>query len=435
MMTTKSRVDAALAAYFIAGLVVSFSLVGGLGVWAATTEIAGAVIAPGLVVVETSVKKVQHPTGGVVGEIRVRNGMKVEAGDLLIRLDETITRANLQAITKQLDELLISEARLKAERDDASSYSLPDALKPRAQEPAIAEILHGEQSLFRTRRSANEGAKAQLQERVVQLKDEHGGILAQIDAKTREIGLIATELDSLIELEEKQLVTSAKMAALRREKARLDGELGQYKATAAQTNGRVAEIGLQALRLEQEFKTEVVRDLRETQSKIAELTERRVAAEDQLRRVEIRAPQSGLVHQLSVFTVGGVVNPSEPVMLIVPENDRLVIDARIAPKDIDQIHIDQSTWVRFSTFNQRTTPELIGEVMTLSADLSRDQVTGESYFTARVAIPDSELQKLGENRLLPGMPAEVQIKTAERTALSYLLKPLTDQFSRAFRER
>jgi len=433
--TQKPRIDDGVAGYMIGGLAVVFFLVGGIGVWAATTEIAGAVVGLGNVVVETNVKKVQHPTGGIVGEINVRNGSAVKAGDLLIRLDETLTRTNLLMITKQLDQLTLREARLKAERDDAPSITLPPEMVARSAEPEIAEIIRGEESLFQTRRQSVAGQKSQLQERVGQLEKEAEGIKAQIAAKTREIALIADELAGLADLEEKQLVTTTKLAALKREKARLEGELGQYEAAAAQASGRKTEVVLQMVRLDQEMKTEIVKELRETQTKIAEFAERKIAAEDQLRRVEIRAPQSGVVHQLTVFTVGGVVNPADPVMLIVPQGDRLLVETRIAPRDIDQVHIGQTTRLRFGAFDQQTTPQVGGEVVGVSPDLTRDPATGETYFTVRIAIPDTEIAKLGSNRLQPGIPVEVQITTRDRTALSYLMKPLADQINRAFRER
>jgi len=419
----------------LGGLAVVFVLVGGLGGWAATTQISGAVVAQGVVVVESNVKKVQHPTGGIVGDIYVKNGSKVKAGNLLVRLDETQTRVNLQMVTQQLDELQVREARLKAERDNQSTFDAPDVLVDRIGEPALEEIIKGEQSLIRSRREALIGQKSQLNERTLQLGKEAEGIAAQIDAKGREIELIADELAGLADLQRKQLVTTSKVAALKREKARLEGELGQYEASAAQTSGRKAEIALQIVRLEEEMKTDVVKELRETQSKIAELSERKTAAEDQLHRVDIRAPQSGIVHQLAVFTRGGVINAAEPILLIVPEHDRLVIEARIAPKDIDQLFVGQPTHIRFATFDQQTTPHIMGEVISISADLTRDQTSGQSYFTARVAIPEAELAKLGTNKLQPGMPADVQIKTHDRTALSYLMKPLTDQITKAFRER
>lgn len=438
-MTTVStgmdKVNSGVSRYVAAGLAIIFLLFGVLGVWAATTSISGAVVSSGVVVVESNVKKVQHATGGIVGEIMVRNGSQVKAGDLLVRLDGTLTRTNSQMILKQLDQLEMREARLKAERDDAADIKVPAGLAARASEPNIADIIHGEESLFRSRKTSRDGQIAQLKERTGQLADEAHGIAAQITAKAREIKLIAEELEGLAELEAKQLVTTSKIAALKREKARLEGELGHYESGLAQTNGRKTEVSLQIARLDQDMKTEVVKELREAQTKIAELAERKTAAEDQLRRIEIRAPQDGTVHQLSVFTVGGVVEPGEPIMLIVPQNDRLLVEARIRPSDIDQVHAGRQARLRFGTFDQQTTPQLNAEVVGISADLTRDPATGENFFTARMAIPEAELRKLGANKLQPGMPVEVHITTQERTALSYLVKPLADQISRSFRER
>ncbi len=431
----KTEVNASVRSYLASGLAVVFFLVGGLGVWAATTNIAGAVIGSGLVAVESNVKKVQHATGGIVGEIHVKNGSKVKAGDVLIRLDETLTRSNEQMISKQLDHLLMREARLKAERDDAETIKVPDILASRSFEANVSEIINGEQSLFVSRRDAKAGQLSQLKERAGQLVQEADGITAQIEAKRREIKLIADELAGLAELEAKQLVPTTKIAALKREKARLEGELGQYEAALAQTSGRRTEVALQMARLDQETKTEVVNELRESQAKIAEFVERKIAAADQLRRVDIRAPQDGVVHQLAVFTVGGVIEPGEPIMLIVPQNDRLLVEAKIAPQDIDQVLPGMRARLRFSAFNQQTTPEIGGIVDSVSPDLSRDQVTGEIYFTARISIPDEERVKLGTKKLQPGIPVEVHITTEERTALSYLVKPLSDQINRAFRER
>jgi HlyD family secretion protein len=365
----------------------------------------------------------------------VKNGSQVKAGDLLIRLDDTLTRTNSQMISKQLDQLEMREARLKAERDDASEIKIPQELSRRASEPNVDEIIHGEDSLFRSRRTSLDGQVAQLKERMGQLADEARGIAAQMAAKSREIKLITDELGGLAGLEAKQLVTTSKIAALKREKARLEGELGQYEAGLAQTNGRKTEVSLQIARLDQDMKTDVVKELREAQTKIAELTERKIAAEDQLRRVDIRAPQDGTVHQLSVFTVGGVVEPGEPIMLIVPQNDRLLVEARIKPSDIDQVHTGRQARLRFGTFDQQTTPQIGAEVVGISPDLSRDPATGETYFTARMAIPESEHKKLGSNTLQPGMPVEVHITTQDRTALSYLVKPIADQVNRSFRER
>jgi HlyD family secretion protein len=431
----KTEVEANVKAYLVSGLAVVFILVGGLAVWATTTSIVGAVIGSGVVVVETNVKKVQHPTGGIVGEINVKNGDQVKAGDLLIRLDETLTRTNEQMISKQLDQLMMREARLKAERDGIGTISVPAILARRSLEPDVAEIINGEQSLFASRRESKAGQLSQLEERTAQLAQEADGIAAQIQAKTREIKLIADELAGLAELEAKQLVTTTKLAALKREKARLEGEFGQYEAALAQTKGRRTEVSLQMARLDQEMRTQVVNDLREAQTKIAELVERQIAAADQLRRVDIRAPQDGLVHQLAVFTVGGVINPGEQIMLIVPQDDRLLVEAKISPSDVDQVRKGMKARLRFSAFSQQTTPQITGEVVSLSPDLNRDQISGEIFFTARISISDEERAKLGADKLQPGIPVEVHITTEERTALSYLVKPMADQINRAFRER
>jgi HlyD family secretion protein len=436
--TSKARPAAPRAGvrgYILGGVAVIFIIFGGAGVWAARTEIAGAVIASGLVVVETSVKKVQHPTGGIVGEILAKNGDHVEAGDLLMRLDETVTRANLTMISKQIDELTVREARLKAERDGGSEVKPPPPLAVRIDEPAIADLLASERSLFESRRNSREGQKGQLRERIAQLGEEYAGVSGQIAAKVKEIALIGEELRSLEILEAQQLVTLSKMVALRREAARLEGERGQLRASAAQAKGKIAEIELQLLRIDHDFSTEVVNELTENLSKQAGLVERRVAAEDQLKRIELRAPQSGFVHQLSVHTVGGVINAGEPVMLIVPENDKLVVEAKVAPYDIDQVLRSKEALIRLAAFDQRTTPEVKGVVRSVSADLTQDPRSGESYYTIRLAIPEEELARLADGKLVPGMPAEVHVRTQERTALSYLLKPLQDQIAKAFKER
>jgi membrane fusion protein, type I secretion system len=421
--------------YMVVGLLIIFVLLGGIGTWAATTDIAGAVVTQGNVVVESSVKKVQHPTGGVVAKIYVKEGEKVKANQLLLRLDDTVTRANLRVVSKQLDELGMRSARLAAERDGGTKLSIPDDLLNRMKEPNIARTVNGERSLFESRRQSKLKQEEQLRERIAQFEKEASGINAQIEAKGKEIALIAKELYGLKDLEKKRLVTTNRMVVLRREAARLEGERGQLTAAAAKAKGMIAEVKLKIVGLDHQFKTDVVDELRQVESKQAELEERRIAAEDQLKRIEIRAPQSGKVLQLAAHTIGGVLNPGEPIMLLVPEDDRLVVEARVAPRDIQQLHFDQPAVIRLTAFNRRTTPELNGRVTGISADRSRDATTGEDYFLARIALPETELERLGENKLVPGMPADVQIRTDDRTALSFLVKPLQDQIEKAFRER
>ena len=418
----------------LAGIAVILVLFGGFGVWAATTAISGAVIAAGQMVVETNVKKVQHPTGGVVGEIRVRDGDRVQTGDLLMRLDETVTRASLSMVTKQLDQFEARQARLIAERDDLPEVNIPASLAGRLSNPDVAEVINGERSLFEARRTAIQGQRAQLRERVAQFREEIRGLEAQALAKRKQIALINQELEGVDKLYKQNLVPITRLTSLQREASRLDGEEGQLVAQIASSRGRIAEIELQSIQLVQDLKREVATELRDVQAKIGEFVERKVSAEDLLKRIEIRAPQDGFVHQLAVHTVGGVINAGEPVMLIVPQTDTLVVEARIMPQNIDQIRVGQPVTLRFSAFDQQTTPEILATLSRVSADLTRDTQTNEYFYTARVAITDEELKKLKGKALLPGMPVEAFIQTGSRTALSYLLKPFQDQVARAFRE-
>jgi HlyD family secretion protein len=422
--------------HLLAGVALVVLLAGGVGGWAATTELAGAVIAPGNLVVETNVKKVQHPTGGVVGELRVRDGTPVKAGDVVVRLDDTVTRANLAIVVKSLDELAARQARLEAERDGAQAPSFPAELLARRHDPDVARLVAGEQKLFETRRSARQGQKAQLKERVGQLQEQIAGLTDQIAAKRREIELIGQELKGVRELWQKNLVQVSRVTALERDAARLEGERGSLVSSIAQTKGKITETELQILQIDQDLRTEVGKELAEIRGKVSELVEKRVTAEDQLKRVDIRAPQDGTVHQLSVHTVGGVITPNgEPLMLIVPKADALTVEARIAPQEIDRVHVGQRAVLRFSAFNQRTTPELNGAVSVVSADISTDPKTGASFYTVRIAISGAELARLGGLKLVPGMPVESFIQTEQRTVLSYLTKPLVDQALKAFRER
>ena len=429
-----ARVSDAAWPHLVAGFAALLLFGGAMAAWAATIQLAGAVIAPGTVVVETNVKKVQHAAVGIVGEIFVRDGDKVKAGDLLMRLDDTIMRANVGIVTGQLNQLAIRKARLVAERDNLSAIEVPGDLARQATDPAVQETIAGELALFQSRQAARAGQKQQLTERIVQLKQEIQGLTSQQEAKGTEIALIEQELIGLVELFKKELVPSIRIASLKRESARLGGEQGQLIASIAQARGKIAEIELQIIQLDQDLKAEVTRDMRDVQAKEAEYIERRVAAEDTLKRSDIRSPQTGIVHQMSVHTIGGVVSQSEPIMLIVPEGDGLVIEAKVAPQDIDHVQTGQSAFVRFPNFSQYTTPEFAGIVDRVAADLTREAQTGLTYYVTRIVLKDAETAKSGALKLKAGMPAEVHIRTAERTAVSYLFKPLADQVARAFRE-
>ena len=435
MTTAIASLHRSVRSHLTFGLAVIIVLVGGVGGWAGTTDITGAVVSSGSVVVDSNVKKVQHPTGGVVGELKVRDGDRVSIGDLLLRLDETVTRANLGIITRNVNELSARKARLEAERDGAEAIAFPAFLLDAADRPDVASIIGGERSLFELRRQSRQGQTQQLRQRIVQLREEMRGQSAQEEAKSKEIEFIGRELEGARDLYRKNLMPITKMTQLEREATRLAGERGQIIAARAQTSGRIAEIELQILQVGRDLASEVSRDMREAEAKIGEYVERKVAAEDQLRRIDIRSPQSGRVHQMSVHTVGGVITAGEPIMLIVPETDELSIEAKIPPNDVDQVRIGQQALLRFTNFNQRTTPEIFGTLKRISADTTTDPRTGLVYYTVRIALPPEETARLGEVKLVPGMLVEVFIQTSERKVISYLVKPMFDQMARAFKER
>jgi HlyD family secretion protein len=421
--------------HVLAGVVVVIVLAGGVGGWAANTELSGALIAQGSIVVDSNIKKVQHPTGGIVGEVRARDGDRVKAGDVLVRLDDTVTRANLAIVIKGLTELTARKARLESERDGAEGVTFPQDLLARADNPEVAHVIASERKLFELRRAARIGQQAQLRQRIAQLEEEVRGLSAQQSAKTVEIALIERELAGVRELWKKNLIQINRLTALDREATRLGGERAQLIAAMAQARGKIAETELQILQIDQDLSSEVAREMREIDGKIGEFVERRITAEDHLRRIDIRSPQDGMVFQSTVHTVGGVITAGDPIMLIVPETDTLMVEARINPQDINQVQLGQKALLRFSAFNVRTTPEITGTVTRISADTATDPRTGASYYTIRIAMTAEEIARLGNVKLLPGMPVEAFVQTGERTVISYLMKPLTDQFHRAFREK
>jgi HlyD family secretion protein len=421
--------------HLIVGLAVVVILAGGLGGWASTAQISGALIAPGSVVVDSNVKKVQHPTGGVVGEVRARDGDLVKAGDIVVRLDDTVTKAGLAIVTKNLNGLWARAARLEAEQQGADKITFPPMLLERTDDPDIKAVMASESKLFEVRMTGRIGQKSQLRERITQLKEEIGGLTAQEAAKTNEIALVDKELVGVRQLYDQHLVQISRLTVLERDAARLAGERAQFIASRAQAKGKITETELQIIQVDKDLVSDVSKDLRETNDKIGEFVERKVTAEDQLRRIDIRAPQDGMVLQSTVHTVGGVISAGDAIMMIVPQADNLSVEAKVNPQDIDQLQIGQKTLLRLSAFNQRTTPELNGVVSRVSPDTTTDQRTGQSTYTIRVSMPPEEIARLGDVKLIPGMPVEAFVQTGDRTMISYLAKPLHDQLMRAFREK
>lgn len=429
-----SQARAAVRRQVVWGLTLLAALVFGMGGWAMSSRLSGAVVAAGVVVVDSNVKKVQHPTGGVVGKLNVRNGQFVEEGALLLKLDPTVLAANLAIVTKGIAEHLARLARLEAERDGAQQITFDSELRSRPEASAAA-VMAGEERLFEFRRNARAGQKSQLHQRIFQIGQEVAGMERQLAARDKEGELLLTELEAVRQLWQSKLIGIQRVTALERDAARNEGERGQLQAQIAQARGRIVEIELQIIQLDQDLRSEGAAQIREVQGKLAELTERKVAAEDQLGRVDIRSPVRGVVHQITVHAEGAVIGAGEVVMLIVPNDDPLAVEVRANPQDIDQIFTGQEVALKFPALNQQETPEVRGRVKFISADLSSDQRSGMSFYTVQVEIDRDGTPGLARQKLVPGMPVEAYLQTGSRTALSYMLKPLTDHMGRAFRER
>ncbi|NQW54849.1 MAG: HlyD family type I secretion periplasmic adaptor subunit [Rhodospirillales bacterium] len=428
-------ISAATRKPLVIGLAACFLLVFGVGGWAAMTQLSGAVIASGKLVVDTNVKKIQHPTGGVVGELLVKEGDRVKQGDVVVRLDGTQAKANLGIVTKALEEMAARQARFEAERDNDATVEFPPDLTSRASDPEIARLMTGEQRLFEMRRTARDGQKAQLREQIKQLNLQIEGTQAQEAAKGKELKLLAQELEGVRTLWKQSLVPISRVTTLERDSARMEGERSALVASLAQGRGRIAELELKIHQIDQDLASEVGKELAEIRAKKSEMSERRIAADDQLKRIDLVSPQAGRVFQRNVHTVGGVVQAGEPLMLIVPDSDSLIVDAKVPPQDIDQIRIGQHAVLRFAAFNQQTTPEVNGEVIHIGADVTQEDKATEPYYSVRIRVSEGELSRLEGLQLLAGMPVEAFIETTPRTVASFLLKPLSDQLARAFRGR
>ncbi|MFG1248772.1 HlyD family type I secretion periplasmic adaptor subunit [Xanthobacter flavus] len=417
----------------LGGAVVALFLVGGCA-WAAFTPLSGAVMASGNLTLKGSVKSIEPPIGGTVAEIAVTEGQEVKAGSLLLRFDDTLARANLAIVAQQIDELEARTARLKVEAGLADTMEQTTELAERRRTaPSVDQTWAGEARLLSARRDMREGQKAQLSEQIAQLREQIQGLELQTRAKEKEIELVNIELGSMEELVAKKLVSLSRATAVRREAARIEGELGQLRASTASARGRIAEIGIQILAIDQVVRSEATQEQREIEGKLAELRERRVAAIDQLSRLDVNAPTSGIVHQLAVHTIKSYVAAGDTVLKIVPRDDTFVVTAHLDPSDIDQVHVGQDARLRFSAFQQETTPEILGSVSRVSADVTTDSRSGASYYVIEITPDAVALDVLAGAALVAGMPVEVHLRTQDRTPLSYLLKPLDDQLRRSFR--
>ncbi len=422
--------------WVLAGAIGILLLFGGLGTFAAVSKISGAIIAQGTLGVESKVKTIQHLEGGIVGQILVHDGDLVKAGQLLIRLDDSAKKASYTIVTGHLNELNASMARLKAERDGAKVIPFGKSLLAQQDNREINAMIKDQTALFEVRKKGKLGQERIFRQRIVQLNEQIKGLQTQRKAKHEQANIIAGSFYEKSLAAQRGVVSGDTMDNIRRQKAQLTGDIGDLQARIAQARGSIEEIEQKILQIDKEFREKVLEDIRENQTRTSELREKQTALQEQLRRTDIRAPQAGRVHNMSIFTVGGVISPAESILQIIPGNAHLIVEARIEPTDLDQVKIGQPAAIHLTAFDSRTTPILDGLVKNISAAQMIDAATQRSYFTVEILIPKDQRQRLNEGqKLLPGMPAEIFITTGQRTPLNYFLKPLMAQIQRAFKEQ
>ncbi|WP_170068387.1 HlyD family type I secretion periplasmic adaptor subunit [Meinhardsimonia xiamenensis] len=418
------------------GLLAMVALVLGLGAFGVGAGIEGAVLAPGTLGVENHRQPVQHQEGGTVARLLVREGDRVAAGQLLLQLDGAALRAERAIILSQLDEARARMSRLRAERDGLDAVAFPPELVAAAGgDGEVGELLEGQRRLFAARRASNAQLRARMAERIRQLENQSRGLAAQREAVRQQMSLLEKELARLRLLLGKGLARSSEELDLRRELARLAGALGALDADIARTGGMISESRLELVRIESAQREAVIAELRDLRLAVSELETRRLALDERLARLDIRAPVPGVVHGLGVHGAGAVVAAAEPILSIVPDESPLVARIRISTEAVDEVHAGQPVTLRFPGLDQRMTPAITGILARISADAFSDEARGASYYAGEVTLGPAETSRLGDVRLVPGMPVEAFITTEARTPLSYLLRPIGRYFARALRER
>lgn len=420
----------------IVGIMAVVVLVGGFGAWAALTEISGAIITTGRIEVDQNRQIVQHLDGGVVTEILIDEGDNVDAGQILIRLDSTLLSSTMATTEGQLFELMARRGRYEAERDNATEIAFEPELVSRSDgDPEVATILSGQTRLFTARIESLNNEIDQLKKRRDQIRNQIGGIEAQQASLAIQLGLIVTELENQKSLFERGLAPAARVLSLQREEASLSGRAGELAATKAQNEGRIIEIEIEIIKLRTKRREDAIARLRDVQYNELELREKRRALKEQLSRLDIRAPVSGIVYGLQVFAPRSVIRAADPVLFVVPQDRPLVITAQVPTIHVDQVFAGQEVSLRFSALDQRDTPELTGKVTTVSPDAFEDKATGASFYRAEIVLAQGEMEKLpADVTLIPGMPVEAYLRTSDRTPLEYLIKPLSDFWAKTFRE-
>lgn len=419
----------------IIGISALIVLIVGLGGWSALANISGAIVGSGQVIVEGNRQPVQHPQGGTVGEILIEDGARVAAGDVLVRLDGTQIRAELAIVESQLFEIMARRARLEAERDSAPGLSFTPELEEIARaRPAVRDLMEGQMRLFEARRVSFGQQKQRLGERIGQIRTQIGGVMRQRESQAEQLALIGQELADQQQLLQGGLTQASRVLALQREEARIEGAIGELEAQEGRLRGQITEIDIEVLGLDTTLREQAISELRDIEYRELELRERRLAQLDTLSKLDVRAPTAGTVYDRQVNTQGMVIRPADVILYIVPDGIPLVISTRIDAIHRDEVRVGQEAALRFSAFDQRTTPEIFGYVSRVSADAFTDDQTGYTYYRAEILPQEGEVDRLGGVTLVPGMPVESFINTGERTPLNYLTKPLADYFRKAFRE-
>ena len=403
--------------------------------WSLLAPLSSAVVASGIVKVDSSRKRIQHQEGGVIRSIGVRDGDRVKAGQVLVTLDETRAGASFGVLQAEHDSALAEQARLMAERDEKATIQWPPELLARERDPKVAEIIASQRSLFEARRSSLLGQVGILDRQIVSKQSEIQGLMAQQQSKERQLESMQVELAGLNDLVGKGMVEKTRIRNVEREIARLDGERGEHVSNIAALRSQIAEKELQKFQIRKSFREEVVSDLKTAQAATFDFVERMSTAKYVLENTEIRSPVDGTVVDLKAHTEGGVIAPGEVLMEIVPSGDRLIVEARVRPEDVDRVGTGLDAGIRLHAFDRRKTPEVDGRVTYVSADVIEDAKLGTAYFMVRIEVPPEQMARLGENRVQPGMLADVFVRTGERTFFGYLLDPITASFSKAWRER
>ena len=434
-MTTDTPQDWPVRRPLLIGILAVTALIAGFGGWAVKANIAGAIIAPGTLELAHNRQVIQHPDGGVVARVLVGEGDVVQAGDTLIALEANQLQPQLSIAESQLFEILARIARLTAERDALDALPIDPLLAQASHDtPELHQLIAGQERLFRARMASARQAVEQLTKRQSQITSQLDGIDAQQDAITQQLALLQQELDAQQGLLDKGLAQASRVLSLRREEARLRGQLGELAASAAQNAGRITEIDLEILRLKTQREEDAITQLRDLQASAFELREQRVTLREQINRLTITAPMTGQVFGLTVFAERAVIRAAEPLLYIVPQDEPLMITGQISPINIDEVHMAQQVTLHFATFDARTTPVIHGRVTGISGDVFTDEITGQPFYRVEMALNDGERARLGDVALVPGMPVDAFIQTTKRTPIAYLIKPLADYFNRAFRE-